>query len=157
IASLYSVRTFLQAFRLIRYIRRHGIQVVHSYGLYPNIFAVPAARLARAEVVIASIRDRCDIHSPIQRWMQKFACGFADCVLVNADAVRDALIEQGYRPDNIVVIRNGFAPPPRTASSKVATLREEFGFPAGSRVVMLFSRLNRMKGIEYFLDAASMV
>ena len=157
IGSLYHPKTFVQAVRLMRYIRRHGIQVVHSYGLYPNIFAIPVARLAGAQSVIASIRDRGDIHSPLQRWIQKLVCRLADCVLVNAEAIREVLIERGFDPANIVVIRNGFTPRPATTARPARSVREEFGFPANARVVMLFSRLNRMKGVEYFLDAASMV
>jgi glycosyltransferase involved in cell wall biosynthesis len=157
IGSLYGLRTFIEAIRLIRYIRRNAIQVVHSYGLYPNIFTIPAARLARAEVVVASIRDRGDIYSPFQRWLQKLVCRLADCVLVNAEAIRETLIAEGYRPDNIVVIRNGYARPRMAEAQSIRGIREELGWPADAPVVMLVSRLNRMKGIEYFLDAASMV
>ncbi len=157
IGSLYRPRTFMEMLRLVRYIRRYGIQIVHSYGLYPNIFTVPAAKLARAGVVIASIRDRGDIHSPLQRWMQKVACSMADCVLVNAESIKETLIAQGYRPENIIVIRNGFAPPAMPETSGAPGIRAEAGWPADAPLVMLFSRLNKMKGVEYFLDAASMV
>ena len=57
IASLYGPKTLWQTLRLARYIRRHGIQVVHSYGFYANVFSVPAARLAGTPIVVASIRD----------------------------------------------------------------------------------------------------
>src|SRR5437879_4956575 len=38
IGRLYSLRTLREAARLARYIRKNEIQVVHAYGLYPNIF-----------------------------------------------------------------------------------------------------------------------
>jgi hypothetical protein len=95
---LYEPRTLWQALRLGHYIRRNRIQIVHTYGLYPNIFAVPAARLAGASIVVASIRDRGDILTPAQRRIQKWVCRFAHCVLVNAETIRETLIEQGYRP-----------------------------------------------------------
>jgi glycosyltransferase involved in cell wall biosynthesis len=157
IRSLYGLRTFAQAFRLARYIRSNAIQVVHSYGLYPNLFVIPAAKLAGAPVVIASIRDCGDITTYFQRLLQRLVCRFADCVLVNAESIRDALIQQGYAAGNIAVIRNGITPSKFTGFSGTPTIHEELGLPPSARLVVVISRLNRMKGVEYFLRAAKMV
>ena len=107
IGSLYSPKTLWQGIRLAHYVRRNLIQIVHSYGFYPNVFTVPVARLAGASIVVASIRDTGDLLTPMQRRLQKMVCRLADCVLVNAGAIRESLLEQGYDPSNIVVIRNG--------------------------------------------------
>jgi glycosyltransferase involved in cell wall biosynthesis len=157
IGRLYGPRTLWQAIRLAFYIRRNRIQIVHTYGFYPNVFAVPAARIAGASIVVASIRDRGDILTPVQRRIQKWVCRLADCVLVNAEAIRDTLIEQGYRPDNIVVIRNGIVLSRFGAREKGAALRLELGLPPSAPLVFVFSRLNPMKGVEYFLDAAALL
>ncbi|MBV8846369.1 MAG: glycosyltransferase [Bryobacterales bacterium] len=157
IGSLYSFRTLKQAKRLARYIRDNGIHVVHTYGLYPNIFAVPVARLAGAPIVIASIRDCGDILKPWQRRAQKTICALADCVLVNADAIRDTLIKQGYRAEKIAVIRNAVTPANRAGSLAEPGIRAEMGWDSNAPVVIVLSRLNRMKGIEYFLEAAKLV
>jgi glycosyltransferase involved in cell wall biosynthesis len=143
-----------QAIRLAYYVRRNLIQVVHSYGFYPNVFTVPVARLAGASIVVASIRDTGDLLTPMQTRLQKLVCRFADCVLVNADAIRERLIEQGYDPSKIVVIRNGIALSNFARRERSAVLRSELGFPPSARLVAVFSRLNPMKGVEYFLDAA---
>jgi L-malate glycosyltransferase len=157
ILSLYRMRTVIEALKLMRYIRKNAIQIVHTYGLYPNLFAVPAAWLSGAPVVIASIRDRGDILTPAQRWFQKLVCRFADCVLVNAEAIREALIEQGYRPSKIAIIRNGIAPSKFGMKHAASGIREQLGIPAGAPLVIALSRLNPMKGIEYFLTAASLI
>jgi L-malate glycosyltransferase len=157
IGRLYGPRTLWQAIRLALYIRRNRIQIAHTYGFYPNVFAVPAARIAGASIVVASIRDRGDILTPAQRRIQQWACRLADSVLVNAESIRDTLIEQGYRPDNIVVIRNGIVLSRFGAREKVSALRGEFELPPSAPLVFVFSRLNRMKGVEYFLDAAALV
>jgi glycosyltransferase involved in cell wall biosynthesis len=162
IGSLYSPKTLRQAIRLARYIKGHLIQIVHSYGFYPNVFAVPAARIAGASIVVASIRDRGDILTPMQRRVQRWVCRLADCVLVNADAIRETLIEQGYPPHNIVVIKNGivlsrFGRRESGNSEKGAALRRELGLSPSAPLAFVFSRLNRMKGLEYFLEAAAIV
>jgi len=157
IGSLYSLRTLREAVRMIRYLRGHRIQIVHSYGIYPNIFAVPLAKVAGVPVIIASIRDRGDILSPWQRHLQKYVCRLADCVLVNADSIKDTLIEQGYPRDKIFIIPNGVVPPKPLPRRSGDSIREELGIPASAPIVLVFSRLNPMKGVEYFLEAATQV
>lgn len=154
IGRLYSPKTFWQGIRLAHYVRRNRIQIVHSYGFYPNVFTVPVAWLAGASIVVASIRDTGDLLSPLQRRVQKMVCRLADCVLVNAEAIRGSLLAQGYDPSNIVVIRNGITLSKFAGEDRGAVLRRELGLPLSARLVAVFSRLNRMKGVQYFLDSA---
>jgi glycosyltransferase involved in cell wall biosynthesis len=155
VATFRSVHALAQQARLARHIARSRIDIVHAYNFYGNVFAVPPARVMAA-VVIASIRDRSPYLTPMQKRVQRYACQFADRILVNADAVRDWLVdEEGYDPSNIVVIRNGvdmtrFAGPP--ARDRI---RHELDIPAAARLVVVVSRLARLKGIEHFLDAAA--
>jgi glycosyltransferase involved in cell wall biosynthesis len=155
IASLYHFSTLRQALRLARYMRQHRIQIVHTYGLYTNLFAIPAAKLAGVPVIVSSIRDRGDILTRAQRWFQRQVCRLADCILVNAEAIRETLIQQGYCADSIAVIRNGIVPSKFRSSPGTSTIRQELGLPASAPVVLVLSRLNPMKGVEYFLDAAA--
>ena len=97
VATFRSVQALAQQARLARHIARRGIEIVHAYNFYGNVFAVPPARLA-APVVIASIRDCAPYLTAMQKRVQRYACQFADCVLVNADAVKDWLIGRRLRP-----------------------------------------------------------
>jgi len=156
VATFRSVQALAQQARLVRHISRRRIQIVHAYSFYGNVFAVPPARLV-APVVIASIRDCAPYLTPMQKRVQRYACQFADCVLVNADAVRDWLIAEGYDRSKIVVIRNGVdltlfsgAPDPRG-------VRRGLGLPHGAPLVAVVSRLTRLKGLETFLEAATLL
>jgi glycosyltransferase involved in cell wall biosynthesis len=76
IGPLYSPRTALQGVRLLRLLRREGIEVVHTHDLYTNIFAAPWARLAGCRV-IASRRwfdatPRAGL-IPLNRWSYRYA------------------------------------------------------------------------------------
>ncbi len=157
IGSLYGRKTFRQAVRFARYIRSNSIGIVHSYGFYPNVFAIPAARMAGECLAVASIRDNGDGLTPLQRRVQKMVCRLADCVLVNAEAIRRTLIGEGYAPENIFVIRNGILLSRFAAARNGGSRRGQLGLPPSARLVAVFSRLNPMKGVEYFLDAAAMV
>ena len=146
----------LRQWRLARDIRRHGIQIVHTYGFYANVFAIPAARLAGARIV-ASIRDLGVYLSPRQRLLQRIVCRFADRIVVNANAIKDWLVADGCPADRIIVIPNGldferFRPVERTG-----TLHKEVGLPAGAPLVGVVGRLAPRKGLEDFLSAAAVV
>lgn len=155
ITTLPSPKTLWQQARLARYVRAQGIRIVHSFGFYANVFAIPAARLGGAEVVVASIRDTGDHLTRLQKAMQKWACRAADHVLVNAMAVRTVLVEQGYDPDRISVIRNGIEVSRFRDRAGTNAVRLSLGLLPTAPVVAVFSRLNRLKGIEYFLEAAA--
>jgi glycosyltransferase involved in cell wall biosynthesis len=154
IGRFYNPVTFWQGMRLAQYIRKNRIQIVHSYGFYSNVFTVPCAWLAGKSFIVASIRDTGDVLTASQRWVQKLVCRLADCVLVNAEAIRDKLVEQGYAPAKIIVIRNGITVTKFGKSQKNSLLRQELALPLSAPLVVVFSRLNQMKGIQYFLDAA---
>ncbi len=157
IGRFYNPATFWQGIRLAQYIRRNRIQIVHSYGFYSNVFTVPIAWLAGKSFVVASIRDTGDVLTAAQRRVQRMVCRLADCVLVNAEAIRDTLIEQGYAPEKIIVIRNGITLAKFGKRRTNSHLRQELALPASAPLVVVFSRLNQMKGIQYFLDAASIL
>jgi L-malate glycosyltransferase len=156
VATFRSVQALAQQAKLARNLARRRIDIVHAYNFYGNVFAIPPARLV-APVVIASIRDRAPYLTAMQKRVQRYACQFADCVLVNADAVKDWLIDEGYDPSNIVVIRNGVDMSRFDVSPQGERIRSELGIPAGAPLVTVVSRLTRLKGIENFLEATAVL
>lgn len=159
----YDVTTFRsfsalrQQAKLARYVAERRIDIVHAYSFYGNVFAVPPARLAGAPVVIASIRDRAPYLTPMQKRVQRYACQMADCLLVNATAVKDWLIGERYDPSKIVVIQNGVDLSRFNQPLNSARIAQEFGLPHDAPIVTVVSRLNRLKGLEQFLEAAAIV
>jgi L-malate glycosyltransferase len=159
----YPIRSFKhpatpgQVFRLARDIRRLDIQIVHSFNLYANVFAVPAARLARAPVVIASIRDIGVYQTAIQKAVHRFICGFADRIVVNADAIRRWLLAQGVDGRKICVIPNGLDMTRFNAIRRPPSIRADLGLPDEARLVVLVARLDPLKGVDDFIEAAARV
>lgn len=156
IHSLYNPRSLRARLEFGRYLRRHSIDIVHSYGFYSNVFALPAAQLAGVPVTIASIRDTGEMLSGMKKRVQKLFCRRADCILANADGVRSWLIAEGYPAEKIQVIRNGIALPPARRRGPSA-FRQELGLDPGVPVIAVVSRLVRVKGVEHFLEAAAKV
>ena len=156
VSTFRSLAAIAQQARLTRHIRRRRIQIVHAYNFYGNVFATPPARLV-APVVIASIRDRAPYLTRMQKRVQRYACQFADCVLVNADAVRDWLIGDGYDASKIAVIRNGVDLARFDNLPSQVSLRRDLGLSDDTPLVGVVSRLTRLKGLEHFLEAAAIV
>ncbi len=156
VTTFRSVQAFAQQARLMRHIARRGIQIVHAYNFYGNVFAVPPARLV-APVVIASIRDCAPYLTGMQKRVQRYACQLADCVLVNADAVKDWLISDGYDRSKIRVIRNGVDLARFRDAPDPDRIRRELGLPLGTPLVAVVSRLTPMKGLEHLLEAAAIL
>jgi glycosyltransferase involved in cell wall biosynthesis len=157
IPGFYSVSALFQKARLVRHMMRRRIDVMHAYSFYGNVFGILPARLAATPVVIASIRDRGAYLTPMQRRVQRFVCRFADCVLVNAESVKEWLTSEGYNPSKIVVIPNGVELDRFNELPDPSGIRHELGVPAGAPLVMVVSRLTRQKGLEQFLEAAEIL
>jgi glycosyltransferase involved in cell wall biosynthesis len=157
IGPFHSARTLALQTRLARDIGRRHIDVVHAYNFYGNVFAVPPARLAGAPVVIASIRDCGPYLTPMQLRVQRLVCRAATCVVVNAGAVRDWLVGEGYHPHRIVVIPNGVDLEPFDVPVDAAAIRLALGFEADAPLITVVSRITRLKGLEQFIGAASVV
>jgi L-malate glycosyltransferase len=157
ISTFRSVHAVRQQARLARHMSRRRIDVVHTYSFYGNVFGIPPARMAGAPVVIASIRDRAPYLTPWQKRAQRLVCRFADCILVNADAVKDWLIADGYDASKIVVIRNGVDLSRFDEAGGSPRILPDVGLAGDGPVVAVVSRLIRMKGLEQFLEAAVIV
>lgn len=110
--NFYSSRSVLSQLQLMKDVRKRPFDIVHAYGWYPNVFAIPASRLAFRPAIIASVRDVGAYMTPVKIHALKFVCSLADCVLANSTAGRDWLVEQGVRARKIEVIHNGLVVPP---------------------------------------------
>lgn len=155
LSSLYNFNAFRQQFRFARELRKSRTQIVHSYNFYANVFCIPAARLAGVPCVVASIRDLGIYLSPAKLMLQRLVCRMADRVVVNAGAIRDWLVEQGYPAHKIVVIRNGVDTSRFGTRNDGARLRQELGLPPKVPLVTMLARLSPTKGIDHFLEAAA--
>ena len=157
IRNLYEPRTFLQQWRFAAHLRTQNIQIAHSYNFYANMFAIPAARMARVPVVLASIRDRGVYMTPNQKMAQKWVCRLADRILVNAESIREWLLEQGYQDSKIIVIRNGVDMSLYAGRTNSSHVRRDLGIADSSPIVVMIARLNPQKGVDDFIKAASLL
>lgn len=124
VRTFASPRILRHAWTLGRYIRRHRIQLVHSWDT-SGVFAIPIARLAGVPVVISSLLGSRALLDPRSRRQWRFTDRMVDAVIVNCDAMRRHLIEEeGARGTRCELCYNGvdtsvFYPLPRPKIAEV--------------------------------------
>ncbi len=153
--SFYSGRFLHQEVALARHLVRQRTQVVHTYNLWGNVFAIPAARLAGVPVVIAGIRD-CGLYlTDWTRRVQRHVCRLADHIVVNAQGVKDWLVSDGYAAGRITVIHNGLDLSRflQIEGPDGPALRREFNVPADAPLITIVARLCPSKGFDDLIDA----
>jgi glycosyltransferase involved in cell wall biosynthesis len=127
--------------------RRHNIDVVHSWDLYSNIFALPGAAAAGVRVRIGSRRGLNPDRTAGQRRLQRLAYAAAHRVVANSEAAARQLREEGVPSARVTVVPNGIdlsAYPPRTDRSSL-------------RRVIMVAGLRRIKGLDVLVAAAAKI
>lgn len=79
------------------YIRRHNIQVVHTFDFPMNLYAAAAARLFRVPVVLTSQRQSHDLLPSVNPWLW-ITDRLANGIVVNSDAVRREILTRNRVP-----------------------------------------------------------
>jgi glycosyltransferase involved in cell wall biosynthesis len=155
IGPLYSPRTAVQGVRFLRFLRREGIEVVHTHDIYTNIFAAPWARLAGCRV-IASRRwldatPRAGL-VPLNRW--SYRC--AHRVVANSSlGVRLLIDKERVPPARVLELPNFLEErafnhvPVEVRSAK----RRGWGVPQGAFLIGTVARLVPVKNHALALRA----
>ncbi len=101
-------RNFARQLRRLRsFLREREIDIVHTHGLYTNVFGLIGAAMARVPVRIASRRETGGLRSGVRRWGERRAFSLSNMVIANAEAVRRDLIAEGVPSEKIVTVYNG--------------------------------------------------
>jgi glycosyltransferase involved in cell wall biosynthesis len=128
------------------------VAIVHNYLLRANLVGAVSARLARVPLVLGSKRG-CHERGGFELLSARLGNRLADCVTVNAEAVRDFVHDnEGCRREKMVVIPSGvdtdrFRPLP------AAQFKARLGLDEARRVVGVVTRMRVRKGVEEFIRA----
>jgi glycosyltransferase involved in cell wall biosynthesis len=133
---------------LASFLRAHRIRLVHSFDFYSNMLGVPAARLARVPVMIASQRDLGNLRPRLQRRLHNVVLRLADYVVVNAETVAESIGKAGIvAPNRIVVIPSGVDGTRFSGTPGAAR-------PSGRIIIGTLAVLRPEKGLVDFVRAA---
>ena len=155
IHSFYTFHTARVFGRLVRFLRKQQIAVLHAFDFYTDVFAVPAAWLAGVQVILASRREITGLRSAKQRLALRIAREFATGVVVNSEAARQHLV--GLRPrsrQKVAILPNCIDLEKLKPRLPMKEVREQLRIPIAVPLVGVLGNLRPEKDVGTFIRAA---
>ena len=138
-------------FALVRYIREHRIDLVHTFMNMGSLFGALAAKITRRPVVCSAIRDAKDT-SRREKYLKRFLSKIADIYVANSRAGftnRFRKMEPHFR-----IVYNGVDLSRFGVKNNINRLKSEFGISGFSSIIGMVGSLSDYKDHETFLKAA---
>ena len=145
-------------FILVRLMRREKIDVAHLFFFDSVVLGTVAAALSRVPVRISARRGlRSLTGKQSQMFLIRLLNRMTSCVLSNSFAVRDCVLEDERIPRaKAVVLHNGMFVPEGTTLSP-GEAKSKLGLRPNDVCVGIVANLRHVKGVDVFLEAASLV
>ena len=151
--SFRSIAALAGAWQLGRYIRRHNVQLVHSFDAPLTIYGMPVTKYFTTAKAVSSQRGHRDLTPEVHRLL-RWTDHLVDGIVVNCQYLRGHLIDDEHVPERLIhVCYNGidleqfhWALSPRPAS-----------LPEDALVIGVVCALRPEKGLTTLLDAFARV
>ena len=152
--KLFHLSSIRKAWTLLRFIRKHRIDVLQAHFPDSTYFGVPAARLAGVPRVVRTRRDLGYWLRPRDRRLGRLYNHLVDATLVNSESVRESVLRDLQpRPETVVVLENGVDLERFESIPPLGSVRN-FG---GPRRVGVVANLREVKDPELFVRPAALV
>jgi glycosyltransferase involved in cell wall biosynthesis len=150
--------------RLTRFLRSEPYQIVHTHTSKAGFVGRLAARLAGVPVIVHTAHGFA-FHedSPVSvrlfySALERLASRWCDRIVTVSEFHRTWAIELGIcSPRRIMAIPNGIAEVVRNREVGLAEVRREMGARSGDLVILSMARLAPDKGLEYLIEAATIL
>jgi glycosyltransferase involved in cell wall biosynthesis len=152
ISNLFSVAAGM--LRLWKLLKHENFDAIEAFTHDSNMLALPLARMARVPVRIASHHGIVAGISPkrekIHAWLINH--DFAQRIVAVSAMTRQKLLDEGIRPERIVVIPNGIHPVEAENINR-EQVRKEAGIGASDPFLLAVGRLVPSKAHKILIDA----
>lgn len=140
-----------------RLVRKHHIQITHTFHETSDLWAGPIAKASGCPILISSRRDmgfnRRSLHRRAYRWLGRCF----DQVQTVSEQVRQRNIEaDGLDPERVVTVYNGVDAPILESVDKLE-LRKRLGLGDAAYLVVSVGHIRAIKGVDVFVRAAARV
>lgn len=155
-------------FRLLRLLRRHPVDLIHTHLYGANLVGRIAAALGGVPVVSsihspdyepAATRNLSPLKVRTIRWLDRLSCrlGHPSFVAVSQYVRRSAERDLGIPRDRVRVIYNAIDVNAFSRSGDTAAaarrLREDLGLSADDPVILCVARMDPHKGLRHLIEA----
>lgn len=107
LTSFYDRNAVRQLRRSVQWLKLSRIDILHTHDFYTNVFGMAGGALGRVPVRVASMRETAGMRNARQKQVQRVAYSLAHHIVANSNAVRERLIAEGTRAENVTVVYNG--------------------------------------------------
>jgi glycosyltransferase involved in cell wall biosynthesis len=147
----------VSAYRLARFARARGVDVIHAHHNRSHAVCLLAKALlavsGRAPALVVSRRvSFAPGRNPFSRW--KYRSRLIDRIVAVADAVKTVLVESGVPPERVTVIHSGTDAARFSPRRGDAALKRALGIPLDRPIVGKIANASPWKGQSIMLEAA---
>lgn len=151
-------------FRLTKVLHQQSPDVIYSFLSTANTLIILLRPFIHPVRVVWGVRASnmdLDLYDWLSRWSYWVECRlahFADTIIANSQAGRNYAVAHGFPEKKITVIPNGIDTerfrPDRSAGERV---RKEWGIAEDELLIGVVGRIDPMKGLPTFLEAAVLI
>jgi glycosyltransferase involved in cell wall biosynthesis len=144
--------------RLVRWLRRHRVDVLHAHKFGSNAWAVLCGRLAGVPVIVShehmwSYADAGALRRFVdRRWI---APGSDALIAVSTEGCRQMIEEEGVRSDRVLYVPNGV--PAGAAAGEAAAARAALGLAPDAEIVGTVALLRPEKELGLLVEAVALL
>ena len=155
----YDLNAPIQALKLRSLLLQQEIDILHTHDFYSGVLGSVAARLAGVRI-LASQRHLKLSNRRVHEWGTRLIHRFSDQVLVNSEAVRQAVLANGVASEQRVTLihngvrRAGSGHEDNRAAARARVLNE-LGLREPVMLAATIARLEVVKGHRFLVDAAA--
>jgi glycosyltransferase involved in cell wall biosynthesis len=149
---------FFILIKMLRFLRENPVEIIHAYAVPVSIFGILAGLLAKTPVLILGERGRASfatIGSRIYFKLDAFLGRYADCIIANSEAGRQARIRFGVDPKKVVIVQNGLNP--MRLEQKVRLTKTDLNIEDGCKIIGNVARLDPIKDHLSLLKSIKLV
>lgn len=146
--NIFSILKFAKA------MRKEGFGIVHSHGLYPLMWAGPAAILAGVKVIIFHCHSMYYGIPKRDALKVRLLSRFAAKIIAVAEAVKRSLVDfVGVDPDKVEVVYVGSGDMGIQNNLRRGEVRKSLGLNDDDFVIANIGRLVELKGHRFLIEA----
>src|SRR6478672_4420565 len=106
--SFFTWPAFSQGRKFSKLIRQAGIQIIHCFDFYSNLFAIPWGRISGVPIILGARRDEASMRTPGQHRAELLVYRLATAIVANAEVIKEQLVVRDQvASDKVWVVQNG--------------------------------------------------
>ena len=154
ILGIHSYHNPLNVARVVKWLRRKKVDIVHTHGYPAGVLGRIAAIIAGVPCIFHHVHSTYIDLNRRHHFTEKILSWFSRRIICCSEAVRSFVLEQeNIAGDKLTVIYNGVSKADCMDASDIAELKNTLGFPENNIIVGCVASLTEHKGHRYLLEA----